>query len=97
MGHSLLPDGISQCPRHVLLATHVGEALGPVPPVKGLVGVLSLDGGRHYRGPGTGVLVGLGGVGHSFFRLPEHAKESGQAWQRVLTALGETLKGVPVG
>ena len=37
------------------------------------------------------------GVGHSFFRLPEHAKESGQAWQRVLAALGETLKGVPVG
>jgi carboxymethylenebutenolidase len=37
------------------------------------------------------------GMPHSFFRLPEHASTSEEAWTRVLTSIRETLGGpVPV-
>jgi hypothetical protein len=65
---TLFPDGILQRPGDVLLAAHISEALGPVPPVEGLIGLVDRDGGRRYRRAPTasvlGVLTGLGGVGH---------------------------------
>ena len=37
MGHPAVPDGVSEGSGHVVLAEHLREALGPVPPIQGLI------------------------------------------------------------
>jgi hypothetical protein len=44
VGHLAFLDGVAQCPRDMLLAQDIGEALRPVPPVKSLVGLAFIRG-----------------------------------------------------
>ena len=37
MRHPAVPDGVSKGPGDVILAEHLGEALGPVSPIQGLI------------------------------------------------------------